>query len=31
MLAATEAERHQLALDLTEGGVKLPGIAGSST
>jgi 4-hydroxy-tetrahydrodipicolinate synthase len=31
MLAATEAERHQLALDLTEGGVKLPGTAGSST
>jgi 4-hydroxy-tetrahydrodipicolinate synthase len=25
MLAATDAERHQLALDLTEGGVKLPG------
>jgi 4-hydroxy-tetrahydrodipicolinate synthase len=26
LLAATEAERHQLALDLTAGGVKLPGI-----
>ena len=25
LLAATEAERHQLALDLTAGGVKLPG------
>jgi 4-hydroxy-tetrahydrodipicolinate synthase len=25
LLAATDAERHQLALDLTEGGVKLPG------
>ncbi len=27
LLAATEAERHQLALDLTAGGVKLPGTA----
>jgi 4-hydroxy-tetrahydrodipicolinate synthase len=27
LLAATEAERHQLALDLTAGGVKLPGMA----
>jgi 4-hydroxy-tetrahydrodipicolinate synthase len=27
LLAATGAERHQLALDLTEGGVKLPGTA----
>jgi 4-hydroxy-tetrahydrodipicolinate synthase len=26
LLAATDAERQQLALDLTEGGVKLPGI-----
>jgi 4-hydroxy-tetrahydrodipicolinate synthase len=26
LLAATDAERHQLALDLTEGGVKLPGV-----
>jgi 4-hydroxy-tetrahydrodipicolinate synthase len=26
LLAATAAERHQLALDLTDGGVKLPGI-----
>jgi 4-hydroxy-tetrahydrodipicolinate synthase len=25
LLAATQAERHQLVLDLTEGGVKLPG------
>jgi 4-hydroxy-tetrahydrodipicolinate synthase len=25
LLAATDAERHQLALDLTAGGVKLPG------
>jgi 4-hydroxy-tetrahydrodipicolinate synthase len=25
LLAATEAERHQLALDLVAGGVKLPG------
>ena len=25
LLAATEAERHQLTLDLTAGGVKLPG------
>jgi hypothetical protein len=24
-MAATEAERHQLVLDLTAGGVKLPG------
>jgi 4-hydroxy-tetrahydrodipicolinate synthase len=28
LLAATEAERHQLALDLTAGGVKLPGTTG---
>jgi 4-hydroxy-tetrahydrodipicolinate synthase len=27
LLAATDAERHQLALDLTAGGVKLPGTA----
>jgi 4-hydroxy-tetrahydrodipicolinate synthase len=27
LLAATEAERHQLAVDLTAGGVKLPGPA----
>ncbi len=27
LLAATDAERHQLALDLTAGGVKLPGMA----
>jgi 4-hydroxy-tetrahydrodipicolinate synthase len=27
LLAATEAERHQLVLDLTAGGVKLPGTA----
>ena len=27
LLAATDAERHQLALDLTAGGVKLPGAA----
>ena len=27
LLAATDAERRQLALDLTEGGVKLPGMA----
>ena len=27
LLAATEAERHRLAIDLTAGGVKLPGIA----
>ena len=27
LLAATQAERHQLALDLTAGGVKLPGTA----
>jgi 4-hydroxy-tetrahydrodipicolinate synthase len=26
LLAATDAERHQLALDLTEGGIKLPGV-----
>jgi len=26
LLAATDAERHQLALDLTAGGVKLPGL-----
>jgi 4-hydroxy-tetrahydrodipicolinate synthase len=26
LLAATDAERHQLALDLAAGGVKLPGI-----
>jgi hypothetical protein len=25
LLAATDAERRQLAVDLTEGGVKLPG------
>jgi len=25
LLAATDAERHQLTLDLTAGGVKLPG------
>jgi 4-hydroxy-tetrahydrodipicolinate synthase len=31
LLAATEAERHQLALDLTAGGVKLPGTAGISS
>ena len=29
LLAATDAERHQLVLDLTAGGVKLPGTAGS--
>ncbi len=28
LLAATEAERHQLTLDLTAGGVKLPGTTG---
>jgi hypothetical protein len=27
LLAATDAERQQLALDLTAGGVKLPGTA----
>jgi 4-hydroxy-tetrahydrodipicolinate synthase len=31
LLAATEAERHQLALDLTAGGVKLAGTAGISS
>ncbi len=31
LLAATEAERHQLALDLGAGGVKLPGTAGISS
>jgi 4-hydroxy-tetrahydrodipicolinate synthase len=31
LLAATEAERRQLALDLTTGGVKLPGTAGISS
>jgi 4-hydroxy-tetrahydrodipicolinate synthase len=31
LLAATEAERHQLALDLAAGGVKLPGTAGISS
>jgi dihydrodipicolinate synthase/N-acetylneuraminate lyase len=31
LLAATDAERHQLALDLTAGGVKLPGTAGTGT
>jgi 4-hydroxy-tetrahydrodipicolinate synthase len=31
LLAATEAERHQLALDLTAGGLKLPGTAGISS
>jgi 4-hydroxy-tetrahydrodipicolinate synthase len=30
LLAATDAERHQLALDLTAGGVKLPGTAETS-
>lgn len=29
LLAATDAERHQLALDLNEGGVKLPGTGGT--
>jgi 4-hydroxy-tetrahydrodipicolinate synthase len=31
LLAATDAERHQLALDLTAGGVKLPGAELSGT
>jgi 4-hydroxy-tetrahydrodipicolinate synthase len=31
LLAATDAERHQLALDLTAGGVKLPGTGLSGT
>ena len=31
LLAATQAERHQLALDLNAGSVKLPGTAGISS